>query len=384
MRGPLVALLACIATVSTGTAYSRSAGEQIFPYKAYITADNVYVRSGPGENYYPTDKLKAGTEVEVYRHDPGGWFAIRPPKGSFSWVSSRHLQLDRANLATVTDDRVAARVGSRMNDTRDVIQVRLHKGEVVEVLEPRRNGPAGDNGSTAWYKIAPPAGEFRWVSGRFVDKDFDRDGVRRTSAGGTIDLTGRATGRLSGDGSLPRPASPAQYQRQLDQIDLELSAMVVEDPNFWELSALRHRAETLFSQADTALEQGRARMLVSKIARFDDIKRRKQALAAARPELARPDQPALSPLPLGDPDGRFDAKGQLIRVPNPKPGGPQYAILDAAGNIRCYVSPAPGVNLRSYVGRQVGINGIRGYMPEQRASHVMARHVSVVEETRLK
>ena len=118
---------------------TRGRREPAFPYKAYITADDVYVRSGPGENYYPTDKLKAGTEVEVYRHDPGGWFAIRPPKDSFSWVSSRHLQLDGNNLATVTDERVAARVGSRMNDTRDVIQVRLHKGEVVEVLEPRRN-----------------------------------------------------------------------------------------------------------------------------------------------------------------------------------------------------------------------------------------------------
>jgi hypothetical protein len=388
MRGPLVALLACIATAAAGSAYSWSA-EPAFPYKAYITAEDVYVRSGPGENYYPTDKLKAGTEVEVYRHDPGGWFAIRPPKDSFSWVSSRHLELAGNNLATVTDERVAARVGSRMNDTRDVIQVRLHKGEVVEVLEPRRNSQAGGNGSPAWYKIAPPAGEFRWVSGRFVDPDYNRDGVRRTSHGGTVDLTGQAVGRLPGDDGQPRaasgyPLSPGQYQKQLDQIDLELSAMVVEDPNFWELSELRRRAETLFNQSETALERGRARMLVSKIARFEDIKRRKQALAAVRPELARPDLPAISPLPPADPDGRFDAKGQLIRVPDPKPGGPQYAILDARGAIRCYVSPAPGVNLRSYVGRQVGINGIRGYMPEQRASHVMARHVSVVEETKLK
>jgi hypothetical protein len=371
-------LLACIATAAS------AAAEQTFPYRAYVTAEDVYIRSGPGDNYYPTDKLKAGTEVEVYRHDPGGWYAIRPPKDSFSWVSSRHLQLGGNNLATVTDERVAARVGSRMNDTRDVIQVRLHKGEVVEVLEPRRHGAAASQEPTAWYKIAPPAGEFRWVSGRFVDTDYDRDGLRKTSADGTVDLTGQASGRLPGNNAAPRRASPGQYQSQLDQIDLELSAMVVEDPSFWELSDVRQRAETLFNQSETALERGRARMLVSKIARFEDIKRRKQALAASRPELARPDPPAVSALLPADPDGRFDAKGQLIRVPDPKPGGPQYAILDASGVIRCYVSPAPGVNLRSYVGRQVGINGIRGYMPEQRASHVMARHVSVVEGTQLK
>ena len=160
--------------------------------------------------------------------------------------------------------------------------------------------------------------------------------------------------------------------------------MVVEDPTFWVLSDVRQQAETLFNQAESALEKGRARMLVSKIARFEDIKRRKLALAAVRPELARPDPPPLSSLPPADPDGRFDAKGQLIRVPDPKPGGPQYEIVDAQGNLRCYVSPAPGVNLRSYVGQQVGITGIRGYMPEQRATHIMARHVSVVEGTTIR
>ena len=33
--------------------------------------------------------------------------------------------------------------------------------------------------------------------------------------------------------------------------------MVVEDPNFWELSELQQRAETLFNQSETALERGR-------------------------------------------------------------------------------------------------------------------------------
>jgi hypothetical protein len=369
MRGTVIALLAVLLA-------APASAEPGLPYRAYITANDVFVRSGPGENYYPTDKLKAGTEVEVYRHDPGGWYAIRPPKDSFTWVSSRHLRLDGKNLATVTADNVAARVGSRLGDTRDVIQVRLHQGEVVEVLEPRDK-----NATTAWYKIAPPAGEFRWVSGRFVDPDYDVTGTRRTSSE-TIDLSGEAKGRLPGHSGAAR--SPDQFQAQLNQIDLELSATIIEDPSLWELGEIRRQAETLFNQAATAQEQGRARMLVSKIARFEDIQRRKQALAAARLELAPPDSPPVSPLPPADPDGRFDAKGQLIRVPDPKPGGPQYAILDAQGNWRCYVSPAPGVNLRSYVGRQVGITGNRGYIPEQRAWHVMARHVSLVEGPQLR
>ncbi len=380
MRRLLIALIASFAA-------NAIAADATFPYKAYVTSDDVYIRSGPGDKFYPTDNLKAGTEVEVYRHDPSGWYAIRPPKESFSWVSSRHVQIGANHLGTITDERVAARVGSRFSDMRDVIQVRLNKGERVELLDPPRddvnNAPA-----VAWYKIAPPAGEFRWVSGRFVDPNFVRDGTRRTDTrrtenaarDATVDLTGRAAALPLVVTPVPRTASPAQYQKQLDDLELELSAIVVEDPAAWDLSDLRQRAETLFDQAKSATERGHSRMLVGKIARFDDIKRRKLQLASSAPAAAAtPSGPPPSPLPAGDPDGRFDARGQLIRVPNPKPGGPQYAILDAAGNLRCYVSPAPGVNLRSYVGQQVGITGIRGYMPEQRATHVMARHVNVVE-----
>ena len=54
-----------------------------FPYLAYVNSADVYVRSGPGRDYYPTDKLAKGATVEIYRHDPGGWYAIRPPRQSY-------------------------------------------------------------------------------------------------------------------------------------------------------------------------------------------------------------------------------------------------------------------------------------------------------------
>ena len=36
-----------------------------FPYVAEITGDNVYIRSGPGTNYYNCSKLNKGDRVEV-------------------------------------------------------------------------------------------------------------------------------------------------------------------------------------------------------------------------------------------------------------------------------------------------------------------------------
>ena len=398
-------LLLAVCVSCCGLIASSASGEPTFPYKAFINDENVYIRCGPGQGYYPTDKFKAGQEVEVYRHDPGGWYAIKPPEGSFSWVSDRFLKPGTEGLAVVTDDRVAARVGSRFSNIRDVVQVRLHKAEVVEVLEAKTAG----NGSRTWYKIAPPSGEFRWVFGKYVDTDYPHDGVRKTSVAGNAlggadpaasdpadpppaDVQQPADAdRSAREGPPPRSTTPEQFRRELEEIDMELSAMVVEEPTVWEFHEMHQRAETLLDQADTALERGRVRVLINKMTRFEDIRRRYNKIASMRDTtersnrrlagLSRTHHTAGRLLPG---DGRYDGVGQLIRVVSSKLDAPRYALVDDTGEVRCYVTPTPGVNLRYYVGRRVGVNGTTGYMLEQRAHHVMARHVSLLENRRIR
>ena len=420
--------------------------EPRFPYKAYIGGDDVYVRSGPGQNYYPTDKLKAGQAVEVYRHDPGGWYAIRPPKDSFTWISGRHLQWDLntpkvPGVGTIKGDAVAARVGSRFSDIRDVIQVRLHDLEPVEVREKVATG----NGSSVWYKIAPPSGEFRWVFGKYVDRADSHNGVRKPhstdNAVSRTESTAAAApaspalesvaqtddqprddqqprqSRPTGDSpatampphasdivrqpaaaeepvygsSALRAMSPDEFQVELEQLDTALSIMVVEEPTVWEFATLQQRADSLVTQAETALERGRARMLAAKIARFDDIKTRYDEVNRLRGEVETSNRQLAQLIPKDqadrlrpDPESRFDGVGQLTRVKSPNLGAPRYALVDKSGGVQCYVSPAPGVNLRHYEGSRVGISGTRGYIPEQHAHHVMARHVSVLDTGRLR
>ncbi len=147
-------------------AVSSTSGEQTFPYKACVMVDGTEIHSGPGKSYYPTDKLQKGDYLEVYRHDPGGWCAVKPPEGSYTWIAGQYLKLQDQNLAVVTEDDVAACVGSRLSNDRDVIQVHMRKGETVEILGVReilREREIPGNNSQIWYKIAPPAGEFRWV-----------------------------------------------------------------------------------------------------------------------------------------------------------------------------------------------------------------------------
>ena len=170
--------------------------------------------------------------------------------------------------------------------------------------------------------------------------------------------------------------------------------MVIEEPTVWSFDSLRQRTNGLLDQAQTAVERGHARLLANKIARFDDIKQRQNAVLAMREETDRTGRlwAGLRPQGAGversavtaDIDGRFDGVGQLTQVVSPKVGAPRYALVDEAGDVRCYVTPAPGVPLHNYTGRQVGVTGTRGYMPEQRTSHIMARHVTPIEGTTLR
>ncbi len=157
-----------------------------FPYVAYISSDDVYIRSGPGKNYYPTAKMKRGEPVEVYRHDPGGWYAIRPPVQSFSWISARQLDVLDDGLASVNTERAVARVGSLFSEVRDVIQVRLNKNERVELVDTHASG------DEKWYKIAPPAGEFRWVYKDYVTGRAPQDELADDDRTTTTPKSGRA------------------------------------------------------------------------------------------------------------------------------------------------------------------------------------------------
>ncbi len=132
-----------------------------FPYTAQITENEAVVYSEPGEERYETLRLKAGEAVEVYSVTHEGWCAIRPPVGSFSWVSGLYVNAGLNNIGIVSVDHLASRVGSQTGDICETVQVQLKKGERVILLE-KVEFPE-NAASPIWYKIVPPSGEFRWV-----------------------------------------------------------------------------------------------------------------------------------------------------------------------------------------------------------------------------
>lgn len=158
MSATLLLLLAALAAESSAD----------FPFTAEVIGEEAEIHAGNGRRFYQTDRLKRGTRVEVHRRDAGGWYAIRPPEGSFSWVPAEQVNLtDDPDVAEVTAEDTVSWIGSRVEKVRDHrYHVELKIGERLEILGEKK--VAAEDGEQVWYKIAPPAGEFRWIHSRDV------------------------------------------------------------------------------------------------------------------------------------------------------------------------------------------------------------------------
>jgi hypothetical protein len=148
---------------SNGTGELGERAKVQFPYQAIVRNEQTPVHSGPGETHYATGELPQNSTVAVYRHDPGGWCAIRPPRDSFSLVPATSIEIVEGEVGRVVDDGTQVWVGTQLGAVEKPLwQIKLKAGELVEILG-EANWPNPDGHSTTWYQIAPPAGEFRWI-----------------------------------------------------------------------------------------------------------------------------------------------------------------------------------------------------------------------------
>jgi hypothetical protein len=133
------------------------------PYSVYVAAPKAFARCGPSDEYYRTDPLRQGQELQVYAETDDGWLGIRPPEESFCWVPAETVQKDSGELeGVIIEDRTVAWIGTHLGRARTYRwQVQLAEGEPVTVIgRSEREGP---DGPQLWYRIVPPSGEYRWI-----------------------------------------------------------------------------------------------------------------------------------------------------------------------------------------------------------------------------
>ena len=269
---------------------SGAAHKPNFPYTAVVEGTEVYARSGPGRNYYPTAKLKRGQRVTVHRHDPGGWYMIAPPVNSFSWIRARYVNKQDATHGTVTENNVVVRVGSSFGDDRDIEQVRLNKGTTVEILGEKSFQT--NFGAVRMLKIIPPRGEYRWISGRqLVPTDTVARKVNnrnpyhvptqvKRKEDGSHEIghpigNGPVLGGTNHNGghSTYKPGPFRRDAKRLAAIDTKFRAMVEQDTSSWDLRGIAAEYRKLKDDTSSASIIARINHRLPTVAHYRSIQR---------------------------------------------------------------------------------------------------------------
>lgn len=130
-----------------------------YHFEGTVNSGSVYIRSGPGEGYYATQKLDKGAVVTVVGIK-FEWLKIVPPDGSYSYVGSAFVDRQGdGKTGIINRDDVNIRAGSDLDAMKTTVQTRLNKGDTVEILGQEDE----------YLKIKPPEGAYLYVNKQFVD-----------------------------------------------------------------------------------------------------------------------------------------------------------------------------------------------------------------------
>ena len=168
-----------------------------FNFIGEVNGNNVYVRSGPSDSYYPTMKLSKGARVTV-RGAKFDFLKIEPPPGSFSYVGKAYVERRGDGKMGRVTTGANVRTGSDLNSMKTTVQTKLEAGTDVDIQGEQDE----------YFKISPPAGAYL-----FVKKDF---------------VTPRE--RIPGEGQGIASAPPAQQPGQDRAPAAQPEEMVAMEP----------------------------------------------------------------------------------------------------------------------------------------------------------
>jgi hypothetical protein len=222
-------------------------------YRATVKAPGARIRSGAGSDaaYYDTAQLKQGEVVEVVRELEGGWLAIVPPKGSFSWIEATNLRPLGQNYWTVAVDPLPVLVGSELmkNTKPTVVGDRLQRGSQVIALTAVQM-----DGKTPWLPISPTPSEVRYVRADAVTRETP------TAASGAVAALPPTTwdGGKSLLTTLPKVVTSAAPAGDVDGL-IQQARLRESEHNWAEAARLYEQVAALSTANPVLAQQSRAR-----------------------------------------------------------------------------------------------------------------------------
>jgi len=365
--------LVLISALTLGTACGMARAQDTRPvevenskvaFAGEINSDAAYVRSGPSENYYPVIRLNKGAPVQVVgiKFD---WLKIVPPPGSFSYIAKSLVEKTGASTGKVTRPAVNVRAGSDLVATKTTIQTQLEEGDSVQILGEQDE----------YYKIAPPAGAYLYVSKQLVTP------IRPLAAGEVPEPTSqpvarhhRATTEPTETANVPPEtteqepvvvhAAPPVAKSDFDRTEAEFREVVkqpIEEEPLADLVAKYEKLsndETLSAAQKTAVE-ARLEFLKGRLDSQKDLADYKKVQTEANERLAKlkAEQEELNQRALQGGMRPYAALGKLETSDLQQDGQPLLRLTDPnTGRTLVYIKPRDAaVSLR--VGSFVGVRG---------------------------
>lgn len=317
---------------------------------ATILLQEVEVRSGPSKTFFPTSKLYRNDQVQVLREskEAPGWYEIKPPAGSFSWINSKHVKQIDAKHAVVECDPtrpVSVMPGSRLvNQEPNRESMKLTQGVIVVIVD--RPMPVGND---TWLPIEPHPHEVRYIPAESV----------QTVKAITPVATGNTNWNLMPNGFAANPKlAEAEQARKQGEYD---------------------RARRLLLDVQANSLDANQRQLATNL--LENMKQSPfQTTSIPRPEETRT---AFSPTPANvvqSAKADWSAYGRLRETKLQSDyGQPLYSLEDSQGRTTAYVTNVPGKSLRDYVGRMVSVFGPTVHRPDSavRMHYIVASHIAV-------
>ncbi|MHC4325503.1 MAG: hypothetical protein ACYSUX_14655 [Planctomycetota bacterium] len=358
--------------VSTGFAQQPGGSKEVeapsFPYTAEITGNDVYIRSGPGTNYYHCGNLKlnTGDKVKVVGR-VFSWSRIVPPPGCFSWISMQYVDINPNDqtVGTVNGDNVRVYAGSDYVKPHHSTskQGNLNKGEKVKLL-----GEQLDD----YYKIAPQPFSYYWVSTKFtkpVPEPVKPPPVVTTPPAVTTPspVEPKVDPNKPADANAPAevapepvvPKSPLERYRELkEQVEAE-RAKPADEQDYTELK----KALTEIVNDKEAGNAARfSQFVVRQIEGYElalavvkQVELQNQQLEKVKAGITKAKATRMAEV---ENMGKFAIVGEFQTYLTYGPG--HYRILDKAGKMVCYALPtgtASKMDLSGFVGQKVGLVG---------------------------
>jgi len=351
------------------------------PYVAVVTvSDKLSVRSGPGMNYYRTGWVMANESVVVVREEPGRWLAIRPPKGSFSYIHAKYVKQRDDGKWEVAGKNVRVRVGSTESDKRDAWHWKVSGPDVVEVLDfvTKTVGTRTEE----WARIQPIPGEVRWVSGQFVKFVRAMEGARDP-------------GHVAPPTAGPDPTVLKAFN-QANALYKAVRAKPIKD---WDFAEAKRLFQSVVAKGTNVLLRGRAAQALRRIQADEELRARNEEFIQLQEDIAArmlevdarggtsvtpaptpTTQPQPTPTTQPVTPGLFAAEGVLRENAFPLADDIVYNIAATADSLQVqFYLQTSQTGLAAMVKKRVRVEGVRLTRQEWGADLIQVRKITVVE-----